>query len=182
MDEAKIDSKVIILAGLDNGGKTSIAFSLRGIKNLPLFSTTKPTKGRTIVTVNSYDSVFKIWDLGGQKSYRDDYIKNFETYLICFDKFIYVFDIQDVERYDLALEYCEKIFDLLKENVNPNDVDISIFLHKYDPDLSITNPDITKEVVNDLKNKIKTILDKTGFFYQIFETTIYAIFEKSVSD
>ncbi|TFG29198.1 MAG: hypothetical protein EU532_03760 [Promethearchaeota archaeon] len=182
MVEPKAASKVILLAGLDNSGKTSIAYSLQGIKNLPHYLKIKPTVGRKIISIKSYDSEFRIWDLGGQDAYREEYIENLDKYFKGIDKLIYIFDIQDIDRYALALEYYEKIITFLKDNNKPNEIEISIFLHKFDPDLNTTKPEITKEIVDNLKNKIKNALNKTEFFYQIFQTTIYALFEKSVTD
>ena len=95
-------------------------------------------------------------------------------------KLIYVFDIQDTKRYDLAFQYFEKIIDLTVEKVEGNDFEVSIFFHKYDPDLE--RDDLPDGVVNGLKDRIKAKLDGTNLFYQIFLTTIYAIFEKIVID
>jgi len=136
-------ARVLLLAGLDNSGKTSIAYSLRGTRNLPSFCKTKPTVRRNIVSIKAYDSEYIIWDLGGQEAYRDEYLEKFENYFKGLDKFIYVFDIQDCDRYDLALEYYKKIINLLKERNDVSDFEVSIFLHKFDPDLSTIRPDIT---------------------------------------
>ena len=182
MTESLKTAKVLLLAGLDNSGKTSIAYSLKGTRNLPTFCKTKPTVRRNIVSITSYDSEYKIWDLGGQEAYRDEYIERFDNFFIGFDKLIYVFDIQDIERYDLALEYYEKIITLLNNREDISDFEVSIFLHKFDPDLSEIRPDITDEIIDDLKEKIKKIIDKTEFFYQIFKTSIYCLFDKTVTD
>ncbi len=182
MTESLKPVKVLLIAGLDNSGKTSIAYSLRGTRNLPTFCKTKPTVRRNILSIRAYDSEYIIWDLGGQAAYRDEYLENFNNYFKGFDKFIYVFDVQDIERYDLALEYYEKIINLLKNRNNVSDFELSIFLHKYDPDLNNIRPNITDEVIDDLKEKIKKIIDKTEFFYQIFKTSIYCLFDKTVTD
>lgn len=182
MMESSKPARVLLLVGLDNSGKTSIAYSLKGTKNLPTFCKTKPTVRRNIVSITSYDSEYKIWDLGGQEAYRDEYLEKFDNYFRGFDKLIYVFDIQDVGRYNLALEYYEKIINLLKDREDISDFEVSIFLHKFDPDLNEIRPDITNQVINDLKEKIKKIIDKTEFFYQIFKTSIYCLFDKTVTD
>lgn len=175
------DPKKILLVGLDNSGKTSIVMSLKGIKTLPKFSNVKPSKGEDIQPIKVLDSEFSIWDLGGQETYRNEYLNNFNKYIIGCSKLIYVFDIQATERYDLALEYFEKIINLLEDNFNTNSIEISIFLHKNDPDLNVIKPEITREVVDGLKEKIKNRIEKTSFFYQIFKTTIYALFEKMIT-
>lgn len=170
--------KKILLIGLDNSGKTSIVLSLRGTKNITEFHNVKPSKVEHIDSIKVLDSEFSIWDLGGQESYRSEYLKNFNKYIIGCSKLIYVFDIQDTDRYDLGLEYFKKIIDLLKGK----NIEISIFLHKFDPDLTVSRSDITKEIVDGLKERVKDIIDKTNFFYQIFNTSIYALFEKKITD
>ena len=97
-------------------------------------------------------------------------------------KIIYVFDIQDFDRYNLALKYFESMIDLIKDNKEAKNIEISIFFHKADPDLSQTHPEITEMAIDNLKEKIKDIVDKTDIFYQIFKTSIYAIFEKLIID
>jgi GTPase SAR1 family protein len=174
-------ARVLLLAGLDNSGKTSIAYSLRGTRNLPTFCKARPTVSRNIISIKAYDSEYIVWDLGGQEAYRDEYLENYENYFKGLDKLIYVFDIQD-ERYDLALEYFEKIINLLKDRSDIGNIAISIFLHKFDPDLGSFRPDITDELIDNLKEKVKKIIDKTEFFYQIFKTSIYCLFDKTVID
>ncbi|MFX0187984.1 MAG: ADP-ribosylation factor-like protein [Candidatus Hodarchaeota archaeon] len=181
MTESNTQNKILFI-GLDNSGKTSIVQCLQGIKNLPSFFNIKPTEGLDIKNINALDSEFAIWDLGGQETFRNEYLRDFNKYVIGCNKLIYVFDIQDIKRYDLALEYFGKIIDILKENSEAEKIEISIFLHKFDPDLNVTRPDITKEIFNDFKEKIKKRIEKTDFFYQIFKTTVYALFEKIILD
>lgn len=175
----EVTPKKILFVGLDNGGKTSIVQSLMGIKNLPLFSDMKPTKRENKVQIKVLDSDFSIWDLGGQESYREEYLRDFNKFIFGCSKLIYVFDIQDTKRYELALKYFENIIDLVLECKTTNNIEISVFLHKFDPDLS---SDITDVIINGLKDKVKEKLDNAKLFYQIYETTIYAIFEKKVID
>ena len=172
--------KKILFVGLDNGGKTSIVQSLKGMKNITSFNNIPPTKGKNLVQIKKLDSKFSIWDLGGQETFREDYLKNFDDYIFGCNKLIYVFDIQDTKRYELAIQYFEKIIDLTIKKNNANNIELSVFLHKFDPDLERT--DIIDEQINSLKDKVKEKLDTTDFLYQIFKTTIYAIFEKIVID
>ena len=60
-------------------------------------------------------SEYNIWDFGGQEGYRKEYLDNFEKYLTGANKIIYVIDVQDSTRYDLALEYMENV---IKERGN----------------------------------------------------------------
>lgn len=169
-------AKKIILMGLDNSGKTSITLSLQGIKNIPSFCALKPTKQYLINNFTKFDIEFSIWDFGGQEQLRKDYLNNFNSYIKGTDKLIYVIDIQDTQRYDQTLTYLISIIDLLgRESL---DIDFSIFLHKYDPDLHITNKKLTEKVVNTFIEKLKEKIPST-FNYNLFKTTIYTLFQKS---
>ena len=92
------------------------------------------------------------------------------------EKFIFVLDIQDVSRYDLALDYLRKVSQLLIEH--DIKVEFSIFLHKFDPDLYITKPEITEDKIKEIIKKIDMIM-KEKLEYDLFKTTIYATFQKS---
>ena len=129
----KGNHRKILLVGLDNSGKTSIAQSLQGITNLPSFQNMKPTQGVDIRNINALNSEFAIFNLGGQESFRSEHLEKFDQYIQGTNKLIYVFDIQDNERYDLSIDYFEKIIDLvekiagtkLKDQPKTNDIDAS---------------------------------------------------------
>ncbi|MHA1377390.1 MAG: ADP-ribosylation factor-like protein [Candidatus Helarchaeota archaeon] len=169
----------ILLLGLDNSGKTSILLSLRKKTNLLSFCNLKPTPGIKIVNIDDEDSqtCFNIWDCGGQKKYLQTYFEDFSKQFIDVDKVIFVIDVQDIERYDLALDYLEKILRYIKDNnINTN---FSIFLHKFDPGLEDLTQYSGETISKRLIDKIKTIIPK-NFKYQIFKTTIYTIFQKQL--
>ena len=169
-------SKKVVLMGLDDSGKSSIVLSLEGVKNLPAFTHINPTKNFQISKFNLMDTDFRIWDFGGQEQYRKDHLLTFGENLKETDKFIFVLDIQDVARYDLALDYLRKVSQLLIEH--DIKVEFSIFLHKYDPDLHITNPEITEDKIEEIIKKIDIIM-REKLEYNLFKTTIYATFQKS---
>ena len=169
-------SKKVVLMGLDDSGKSSIVLSLEGVKNLPAFTHINPTKNFQISKFNLMDTDFRIWDFGGQEQYRKDHLQTFKENLKETEKFIFVLDIQDVSRYDLALDYLRKVSQLLIEH--DIKVEFSIFLHKYDPDLYITNPEITEDIIKGIIKKIDTIM-KEKLEYDLFKTTIYTTFQKS---
>ena len=72
--------KKVIIVGLDNSGKSSIVLSIIGKINLINYMSLNPTLGPHIINFESLDSKYNIWDLGGQESFRDEYLKNFEPY------------------------------------------------------------------------------------------------------
>ena len=169
-------SKKVVLMGLDDSGKSSIVFSLEGVKNLQAFTNINPTRDFQIRKFSLMDTDFGIWDFGGQQQYRTEHLLTFKENLKETDKFIFVIDIQDVARYDLVLDYLRKVIQLLIEY--DIKVEFSIFLHKNDPDLYITHPEITEDKIEEIIKKIDTIM-REKLDYDLFKTTIYATFQKS---
>ncbi len=164
----------ILIMGLDNCGKTSILISLREDANILSYFSLKPTKGVAIEKFEGQNIV--CWDLGGQKKYREEYLKDLGKYVKETDKIIFIIDVQDIKRYKLALEYLNKVV----ENLNPSNIDFSIFLHKYDPNLN--KRDKFREIDNIIESKLVSEIRKTipsNFNYDIFKTTIYTVFEKT---
>ena len=172
----KTDSyKKLLIVGLENSGKSSIVLSIIGKSNLFDYMSLNPTQGLKVINFKSYESQFNIWDLGGQESYRDEYLNKFEEYISGCSKILYIIDIQDVPRYDQALLYLEKILNKIQQlHLN---IDVSIFLHKYDPNLHELHPEITEESLDALINKVKKLIPKE-FFFEIYKSTIYTIFDK----
>ena len=169
--------KKILIIGLDNSGKSSIVLSIIGKMNLINYLSLDPTLGPDITNFEAHDSKFNIWDLGGQISYREEYLENFDEFINGSSKIIFVIDIQDMQRYDLALEYLENVIKKIQQK--NLDIDISIFLHKYDPDLNEIHPEITEEIIQELIQKIKNLIP-SNFFMEIYKTTIYTIFDKTL--
>ncbi|KKL18308.1 hypothetical protein LCGC14_2476820 [marine sediment metagenome] len=172
--ETPSDSKKvkILVLGLDNSGKTSIVASLRGIKNLAVFSHIKPTRGQDVQNFEALNSNYTIWDFGGQRAYRDTYFQEIDSILKDTNKIIYTIDLQDVNRYDEALEYLRRVINSINEWQK---IDFAIFLHKFDPDL-VFNEELNEEVINNLIKKIKGM---TPPKFELCKTSIYAIFEKT---
>ena len=176
MQKKKLNaSKKIVLLGLDNSGKTSIVKCLKGIKNLASFNDPKPTRGHKINRFNMYGTNFSIWDFGGQSTYRDELFINFKSSIKETDKIIFVIDIQDQERYETSLEYLTKLNSLIQKHQIV--VELSIFLHKYDPDLESIAKEINEETIEKLINKIRDKVP-SDIHYEIFKTSIYTVFQK----
>ena len=170
-----INTKKVLIMGLDNSGKTSIVLCLMGVKNLSSFSSLKPTIGVKINKFQALGSDYSIWDFGGQEQFREGYLNDFETHIKEIKKFIYVLDFQDRDRYDITLEYLGKIIALLRKH--KRDIDFSIFLHKYDPDLDFKNSKFNENAISDLITSIKRSIP-SDFTYQIYKTSIYTVFQK----
>ena len=173
MSESKNSRKILIM-GLDNSGKTSIVESLKG-RNL--MSGIEPTKGYTTEDVEIDGTRFNIWDFGGQITYRTEHLARLDDYLYGSNKFIYVIDIQEHSRYDSSLGYLEDIMaKLIKRNTE--DLDITIFLHKFDPNFFENYLEITEEMITNLIFRIKNIIPEK-YHENIFKTTIYTVFERT---
>ncbi|MFX1295033.1 MAG: ADP-ribosylation factor-like protein [Promethearchaeota archaeon] len=183
MNSPKKVAKILIM-GLDNSGKTSILLSLQKEVNLLSYYSLKPTPGINIVTIEKQDTRFHIWEFGGQEQFREDYLQNLGKYIQKANKFIYVIDVQDIDRYEIALQYFAALLKLIK-NEDRKTIQLSIFLHKFDPGLEENKKFSFKTISQKLINKISDIIP-SSVSYNIFKTTIYTVFEKtlleSVSD
>jgi GTPase SAR1 family protein len=122
-----------------------------------------------------YGTNFSIWDFGGQSTFRDELFINFRSSIKETDKIIFVIDIQDQERYETSLEYLTKLNSLIQKHHIV--VELSIFLHKYDPDLESITKKINEETIEKLINKIRDKIP-SDIPYKIFKTSIYTVFQK----
>ncbi len=169
-----IEKIKILIMGLDNSGKTSIVNCLKGVKNISAFNSLKPTRGRVVQNFEALNSSYAIWDFGGQRAFRDAYFQEIDSILRGTSKIIYTIDLQDVSRYDEALEYMRRV-------INSKDdwqkIDFTIFLHKFDPDL-VFNEELNENVIKNLIKKIK-VVTPPKFTFSLCKTSIYAIFEKT---
>ncbi|MHA1129745.1 MAG: ADP-ribosylation factor-like protein [Candidatus Helarchaeota archaeon] len=166
-------SKILIM-GLDNSGKTSILLSFQKETNLLSYFSLKPTPGINIITVEDSESVYHIWEFGGQSQYREEYLQNLQKYTQEASKIIFVIDVQDINRYDLAVQYFESIFNLLDEKI-----EVVIFLHKFDPHLEKNENFSYKKISTRLIDKISKIIPP-GYSYGIYKTTIFTVFQKDL--
>jgi len=163
----------VLVAGLDNAGKTATLSKFGGRLGISDMISTHPTKGVVRMKFGNSKLNLFIWDLGGQEEYRERYLNNPEQYFLELDLLIYVIDVQDPDRFDEALEYFGKIINsliILEENPY-----ILIFIHKYDPDLKndpkiLLNIELLKDTVNELlKSK------EYDLHVEIYLTSIYSL-------
>ncbi|MFX0188534.1 MAG: ADP-ribosylation factor-like protein [Candidatus Hodarchaeota archaeon] len=159
----------IVYTGLDRAGKTSFLLAVK--KKYSEIIKTLPTKGVERSEEKVFDeqnSQMTIWDLGGQKKYREKYLEQSKYYLYNIDLLFYVIDIQDSkERLDESLNLFIRIIKSLKEldEFPP----IVVCLNKFDPDLK-DSEDINKNAQHATK-EINRNSDK--FFVKIFRTSIF---------
>lgn len=158
----------ILMTGLDRAGKTSFLHAVK--QRYSEIIKTLPTKGvaRTEEKIfEEQNSKISLWDLGGQKKYRDRFIEQRKVYLYNVDLLFYFIDIQDSERLSEAIELFGTVIDSLieLEEFPP----IIICLNKFDPD--IKNAKDIKKNIKTVNEKIKEISER--FFVKIFQTSIF---------
>ncbi|MBN2151884.1 MAG: 50S ribosome-binding GTPase [Candidatus Lokiarchaeota archaeon] len=121
--------KKLLLVGLDNAGKSSIVNIV--VKKMTDALTTVPTKSVDRSDIVILGQQVLIHDLGGQQKYRRKYIeKGGLQFFEGTDVLIYVVDLQDRDRYDLALDYFGKALASANQlKISPK---LYVFLHKFD--------------------------------------------------
>ncbi len=158
----------ILYTGLDHAGKTSFLKAVK--KKYSEIIQIMPTRGveRTEEKIfTEQNSKISIWDLGGQKRYREKYLEQSKLYLYNVDLLFFIIDIQDTERLSEALELYLLIVNSLKEldEFPP----IVVCLNKFDPDLK--DSEEIKANLQRAKAEVRNQSDK--FFVKIFKTSVF---------
>jgi len=158
----------VLLTGLDKAGKTSFMYGIR--KKYSEIIKSLPTKGVERSEENIFEeqnSLISLWDLGGQKKYRERYLEQSKVYLYNIDLMFYFIDIQDVERIDESLDLFKAILNSLieLEEFPP----IVVCLNKFDPDLKGS-----KDIFKNLEIIAERIRENSErFFIKIFQTSVF---------
>ena len=122
----------LVIAGLDNAGKTSALIALRQKYNF--YERVKNLKPTIRVEYSSFDFLanFKInlWDLGGQEKFRKIYIDN-PIYFSETDYLYFLIDIQDELKFSDSIAYLHDILGIYRNMNYVND--IIICFSKHDP-------------------------------------------------
>jgi GTPase SAR1 family protein len=167
--------KKIAFIGLDAAGKTSIITAItRKFGFEEEVAKLSPTRRISRDTFKFLGIEFSRLDFGGQRIYRDDYLKHPEKYLNGIDLIFYVIDAQDFDRYIESIDYLEEILLHFKEI--QEEVMVAILFHKFDPQL-VDNVEINKRILT-LKQALTRYSNDFDIFF--FETSIFDI--KSVMD
>jgi len=155
--------------GLDNAGKTTIVKIIQGEQNLDILATLQPTIQVQIEQFPTKDTQWVIWDFGGQETYRETYLKSPQEFFDALDLLIYVIDVQDSKRFDLAQQYFTNCLESYKK-ISPNHPAV-VFLHKVDPDL-IKTPQMQKNL-RYLHRQVLQIARDQNIFIRIWNSTIF---------
>ncbi len=109
------------------------------------------------------------WDIGGQKTYRDEFINNFEHNIKGTHLILYVLSVQESEYEKESLQFLQDLLEKLKKT--SEEPHIGLLLHKLDPNIKKL-PKVAK-YTNKLENKVRKILEKYPYEHIIFRTSIY---------
>ncbi|MHA2248974.1 MAG: ADP-ribosylation factor-like protein [Candidatus Kariarchaeaceae archaeon] len=124
----------LVFTGLDQAGKTTIYKMTMEEMSLPEAIDPTPTRGIERHSNIYLDTEFQVWDLGGQKKYRETYLTKPEI----FDKarcVIYVVDIQDFHRIDESYKFYVNTLNIIKD-IKPQPR-MYVLFHKFDPEKSV---------------------------------------------
>jgi len=166
----------IAIMGLDNAGKTSIALSLKGITAIGEYQKVAPTTGMQPHGIVDGDDEYTILDFSGQEAYRSSLAGNV-SHLVGVDKIIYVIDVQDVGRHDVALEYLQEVIGQLKSSGTLSQYQVNVFFHKCDKDSEVINASKMNEIIESLVDQISQIATD-GMRIDFYETAIATVFSK----
>ncbi|MBN2150070.1 MAG: 50S ribosome-binding GTPase [Candidatus Lokiarchaeota archaeon] len=184
MTENKRTKKRVLLMGLDAAGKTSILLSLQNDTRLSSYQNIPPTTDIARAVVTDEHNEFFIFDFGGQETFRNGYLKNLGDHLGDVDKVIFVIDIKDNKRFEIAVDYLTKIVNYLASNPRPSarpgshPVPVSVFFHKYDLLPGGKEDASLDPATRELSEALARVMPE-GYPYEIHKTSIYAQFQKT---
>ena len=122
----------LVIAGLDNAGKTSALIALRQKYNF--YERVKNLKHTIKIDYSSFKFLSKfrinLWDMGGQKKFRKIYVDN-PIYFEDTDYIYYLIDIQDEIKFEEIVEYLHELLDIYRTLGYSNEV--IICFNKFDP-------------------------------------------------
>ena len=160
----------LVIAGLDNAGKTSALIALRQKYNF--YERVKNLKPTIKIDYSSFKflNTFRInlWDMGGQKKFRKIYINN-PIYFEDTDYIYYLIDIQDEIKFEETVEYIHELLDIYRTLSYSNEV--IVCFNKFDP--RFRNSEEFLDRANMIKNLIKS--QNTDIEFKFYNTSYYDI-------
>jgi GTPase SAR1 family protein len=172
MSQAKILK--IILAGLDNAGKSSMLVALKKMYQFEEeVHQLQPT-----IRIDRYSRKFlgyeiEFHDMGGQEKYRERYLER-KVYFEETDCLIYLIDITDAKRIPESLKYLGRVLKLFQELNYDASKEILICFSKMDYDqVFAERPEYLVNLINARKQILSTY---TAFKFEFYSTSIYNIY------
>jgi small GTP-binding protein len=169
----------ILIAGLDEAGKTSILNVLH--ENYNLMDRIKPTVGYKIDSMKILGIPVVTYDLGGQVAFRNNYFSSESQIFVETDSLFFVIDAFEVSRYEEAFDYYKRIIETFKQlDLKPK---IVLCIHKVDPN---RNDPRTPELAAKLRERIASMsagFEVTSYVTSIYDRrTIVEAFSKTLQD
>jgi len=173
----------VVFAGVQNAGKSTIINILS--KKYSLISNLQPTKAiqRQTTEILGYSVIS--WDIPGQLRLREELALKGPA-LKAANIIVFVFDGQDLEQTETALDYFDKILKKVDAESRERPY-ITVFIHKMDPDVE-KDPAILQNVkkIQDAVTDIALGFQVEFFLTSMFmEPTIYigfsSVFRKILS-
>ncbi|TFG04765.1 MAG: hypothetical protein EU536_03915 [Promethearchaeota archaeon] len=170
--------KKVIVIGLDNAGKSSVINTLQRDLGLDTLLNIKPTRGILREMVELQSLKMSLWDLSGQKQYREQF--TVEEKNIIFDEvdiILFVIDIQDSKRFQDVFDYIENVLSIITK-FKEHPMFITLF-HKADPDFIDTGE--FRENYIGLRSVLDVQLEKANLTgrYDYYVTSIYNALPKA---
>ncbi|MFX0008813.1 MAG: ADP-ribosylation factor-like protein [Candidatus Hermodarchaeota archaeon] len=160
----------LVIAGLDNAGKTSALIALRQKYNF--YERVKNLKPTIKIDYSSFKFLNKyrinLWDMGGQKKFRKIYINN-PIYFEDTDYIYYLIDIQDEVKFEESVEYLQELLDIYRNMAYTNEV--IVCFNKYDP--QFRNNEEFRDRTDMIKNLIKS--QNKDIIFEFYNTSYYDI-------
>jgi hypothetical protein len=150
---------------------TTIVRVVQGEKNLDTLANLQPTSSVQIENLLSPTAEWVIWDFGGQDAFREEYLTSPEKYFDGLNLLIFVIDIQDIDRVDIALDYYIRCLDYGRQYTPEGEIKALVLLHKVDPDIA-ENPRVRANL-QFLRDQVALLAKKYGISPMIRSSTIF---------
>ncbi len=170
IDKREKNEFKLVIAGLDNAGKSSALIALR--KKYNFYERVKNLKPTIKIDYSSFKFLetyrINLWDMGGQKKFRKIYVSN-PIYFTETNYIYYLIDIQDEIKFEESVKYLHDLLDIYRDLDYSNEV--IICFNKYDP--KFKNSEDFFDRAEMIKNLI--LSQNKDMKFKFFDTSYYDI-------
>jgi small GTP-binding protein len=170
IDKREFNEFKLVIAGLDNAGKSSALIALR--KKYNFYERVKNLKPTIKIDYSSFKFLetyrINLWDMGGQKKFRKIYVSN-PIYFTETDYIYYLIDIQDEIKFEESVKYLHDLLDIYRDLDYSNEV--IICFNKYDP--KFKNSEDFFDRAEMIRNLI--VSQNKDMKFKFFDTSYYDI-------
>lgn len=170
IDKREINEFKLVIAGLDNAGKSSALIALR--KKYNFYERVKNLKPTIKIDYSSFKFLetyrINLWDMGGQKKFRKIYLSD-PIYFTETNYIYYLIDIQDEIKFEESVKYLHDLLDIYRDLDYSNEV--IICFNKYDP--KFKNSEDFFDRAEMIKNLI--VSQNKDMKFKFFDTSYYDI-------